>query len=63
VTFDDAGAIISREYVNGGSWLLGSPARSCALVLDPAATISRDDGAALTTSLVGTTYRAVLETP
>src|SRR5882672_6332440 len=58
VTFDDNGAILNQEYVNSGSWLLGSPPLNCALVLDPAATFPRADGAALSTSLVGTVFRA-----
>lgn len=61
VTFDDNGAILDQEYVNSGSWLQGTPPMSCALVLDSAATFPRDDGATLSTSLVGTAYRAVLE--
>lgn len=60
VTFDDNGTILNQEYVNSGSWLQGSPPMNCALVLDPAATFARDDGATLSTSLVGTVYRAVL---
>lgn len=63
VTFDDTGTVINQEFVNSGSWLLGSTPLSCALVLDPAAVFKRDDGAALSTALVGTTYRAVLELP
>ncbi|MGH8265034.1 MAG: hypothetical protein ACRETU_13900 [Steroidobacterales bacterium] len=62
VTFDDNGAILNQEYVNSGSWVQGNPPTNCALVLDPAATFARDDRATLTTSLVGTLYRAVLET-
>jgi hypothetical protein len=63
VTFDDNGAILDQQFVNSATWLQGSPAGSCALVLDPAATFTRSDGATLSTSLVGTTYRAVLESP
>ena len=63
VTFDDTGTIINQEFVNSGSWLMGRTPLSCALVLDPAAVFTRDDGSALSTALVGTTYRAVLELP
>jgi hypothetical protein len=63
VTFDGQGAIINQEVVNTGSWVQGQPPLSCALVLDAAAAFTRDDGATLTTTLVGTTVRAVLEMP
>jgi hypothetical protein len=63
VTYDDSGAITNQEPVNSGSWLQGKTPLSCALVLDPAAVFTRNGGATLTTSLIGTTYRAVLELP
>lgn len=63
VTFDDTGTVVKRKLVTSGSWRLGRPPLSCTLILDPDAVFTRGGGATLATSLIGTSYRAVLQIP
>ncbi len=67
VTFFPNGTIQSRTLINSGSWLQGHPAIACDATLDPAAVFvnqaaNGDVLATLSTALVGTENRAVLET-
>jgi hypothetical protein len=66
VTFFPNGAIQSRSPINSGSWIQGNPAVSCNATLDPVAVFesqapSGDVLATLSTALVGTEERAVLD--
>lgn len=66
VTFDDAGAIASKEWLATSHWSGSNPSIPCPVAADPAAIFSVADGAGqfpetLSTTTVSGSYRAVLD--
>jgi uncharacterized repeat protein (TIGR01451 family) len=67
VTFAQDGSIVSKVWLATNHWVQGNPAIPCPVPADPAVVYTHEDGAGnfpatLSTALIGSTYRAVLET-
>ena len=67
VTFAQNGSILSKVWLATNHWRQGQPAIPCPVPADPTAVYTYEDGAGnfpatLGTALIGTVYRAVLET-